>query len=55
MDYEDYINSLWESDPIICPDCGGTGELSYPSRKCKTCKGTGYIDEESSDPKIRIR
>jgi len=39
------------SNPQVCPDCGGTGQIVYSSgfmqiaQTCPRCQGTGYIQE----------
>lgn len=47
---ESSTSGLWVSVPdswkaqygITCPDCGGTGVITYgPTRRCGTCNGTG--------------
>lgn len=35
-----------DNDPIICPQCGGTGSHPYLQAFCKTCNGTGEITED---------
>ena len=42
-DFDDIIN---EPEPIICPDCGGTGMHPWLNQTCRTCGGTGELDPQ---------
>ena len=34
-----------DDENIICPNCGGTGSQPYLNCPCKTCHGTGMIQD----------
>ena len=35
-----------DNDPILCPECGGTGLHPYLPQTCRKCNGTGEITED---------
>lgn len=42
-----------DNDPIICPDCGGTGMHPYLSDACRTCHGTGELTDDVYDERYK--
>ena len=42
-DYDDTMNA---PEPIICPDCGGTGMYPWLNQTCRTCGGSGELDPQ---------
>ena len=33
-------------EPIICPECGGTGVHPWKNSSCRNCNGTGEITQD---------
>ena len=52
-EYSEFINYP-EPEPIICPDCGGTGCHPYLQAACRRCKGTGEIGDDCYDERYTI-
>lgn len=42
---DDY-DELYEPDPILCPECGGTGMHPYLNQGCRYCGGAGELPEQ---------
>lgn len=42
-----------EKDPIICPDCGGTGLHPWKNSRCTTCNGTGELTDDVYDDRYK--
>jgi DnaJ-class molecular chaperone len=47
MDHDD-------REPIICPDCGGTGSHPWKNSFCRRCNGTGEIEDDTCDRRYKI-
>ena len=43
-----------DREPIICPDCGGTGSHPWMNAFCKRCGGPGELDGEAYDDRYTI-
>ena len=43
-----------DKDPILCPDCGGTGMHPWKACTCRKCNGTGELDGETYDERYKI-
>lgn len=48
-EFEEMLARLYEDpEPILCPDCGGTGLHPYLNRSCRRCGGTGQLGPDIS-------
>ena len=52
-DYSEFINDN-EPEPIMCPDCGGTGCHPYLQASCRRCHGSGEIGDDCYDERYKI-
>lgn len=41
-------------EPIICPECGGTGSHPWKQGFCRTCNGTGELGDDTYDERYKI-
>jgi DnaJ-class molecular chaperone len=42
-------------DPVICPECGGTGMHPWkPRTECPMCHGTGGLTDAAFDTRYKI-
>lgn len=39
----------YDSDPILCPECGGTGLHPWANTTCRFCNGTGELTDDVYD------
>lgn len=39
-------------DPILCPECGGTGLHPWKASACKKCNGTGELTDDVYDERF---
>lgn len=42
-----------DADPIICPDCGGTGLHPWKYGICPHCHGTGELSDDVYDERYK--
>ncbi len=42
----------YTGEPIMCPDCGGTGSHPWLQAFCRTCGGSGEITPDINDPRF---
>lgn len=47
MDEHDY-------EPVICPECGGTGCHPWKAEVCTKCNGTGELTDDVYDERYKI-
>lgn len=43
-----------DRDPIICPECGGTGSHPWKQSFCRRCNGTGEITDDVHDERYTL-
>lgn len=44
----------YDNEPIICPNCGGTGMHPWKNETCRWCHGEGELTEDVYDDRYRI-
>ena len=42
-----------DDDPILCPECGGTGLHPYLPQTCRKCNGTGELGDDTYDERYK--
>ena len=42
-----------DPDPILCPECGGTGMHPWKNSTCKYCHGTGELTDGVYDDRYK--
>ena len=42
-----------DTDPILCPYCGGTGLHPWHNGTCRHCNGTGELTDNVYDPRYK--
>lgn len=42
-----------DNDPIICPECGGTGFHPWKRCECHKCHGTGELTDDVYDERYK--
>lgn len=47
MDEHDY-------EPVLCPECGGTGCHPWKAEVCRKCNGTGELTDDVYDERYKI-
>ena len=52
-----FIKKVFAADPLVCPDCGGTGKayqrLNARMVTCAFCDGTGHVTQRMVDERER--
>lgn len=49
-DFDEMLDRLYEEpEPIICPNCNGTGRVTSRDLICPYCGGSGHIGPDTSD------
>lgn len=43
-----------DRNPVICPECGGTGSHPWKAGFCPKCHGTGELGEDINDERYKI-
>lgn len=43
-----------DPDPILCPECGGTGLHPWKNSICRRCNGTGELADDTYDERYKI-
>ena len=44
---------LYEPEPVLCYNCGGTGLHPYLNGTCRTCNGTGELTDDVYDDRYK--
>lgn len=42
-----------DPDPILCPECGGTGLHPWKNGTCTRCNGTGELTDDTYDERYK--
>lgn len=42
-----------DPDPILCPECGGTGMHPWKNSTCRYCHGTGELTDGVYDDRYK--
>lgn len=42
-----------DPDPILCPECGGTGLHPWKNCACRMCNGTGELTDDTYDERYK--
>lgn len=43
-----------DPDPILCPECGGTGLHPWKNATCRRCNGTGELTDDTYDERYKM-